>query len=185
MGVAGWGLGASGRHARKRSGEGSGTVPLWLDGGADPGGPPVASSAAAGGCGAAFDEPGVRRPVCEARPALDTTGAAAAGAAAAGVLLGSQRTPADGTDRVQPAVPLVRGDGLVRTGVESRGVQQEPAAAAEPGVGQSFFTRVKEQAAGLMSDEHFTVDGTLIEAWAGHKSFRPKQGPGSGSASGE
>ncbi len=50
---------------------------------------------------------------------------------------------------------------------------------------QSFFTRVKEQAAGLMSDEHFTVDGTLIEAWAGHKSFRPKQGPGSGSASGE
>ena len=28
--------------------------------------------------------------------------------------------------------------------------------------------------AGLLSDEHFTVDGTLIEAWAGQKSFRPK-----------
>jgi transposase len=28
--------------------------------------------------------------------------------------------------------------------------------------------------AGLMSDEHFTVDGTLIEAWASLKSFRPK-----------
>jgi transposase len=28
--------------------------------------------------------------------------------------------------------------------------------------------------AGLMSDEHFTVDGTLIEAWASVKSFRPK-----------
>ncbi len=26
----------------------------------------------------------------------------------------------------------------------------------------------------LMSDEHFTVDGTLIQAWAGHKSFTPK-----------
>ena len=26
-----------------------------------------------------------------------------------------------------------------------------------------------------MSDEHFTVDGTLIEAWASHKSFRPKR----------
>lgn len=50
---------------------------------------------------------------------------------------------------------------------------------------QSFFARVKEQAKGLMSDEHFTVDGTLIEAWAGHKSFRPKQGPGGGSAGGE
>ena len=28
----------------------------------------------------------------------------------------------------------------------------------------------------LMSDEHFTVDGTLIEAWASLKSFRPKDG---------
>jgi hypothetical protein len=39
---------------------------------------------------------------------------------------------------------------------------------------QKFFAHVKEQAAGLMSDEHFTVDGTLIEAWAGQKSFRRK-----------
>ena len=28
-----------------------------------------------------------------------------------------------------------------------------------------------------MSDEHFTVDGTLIEAWASQKSFQPKDGP--------
>ncbi|MGH7014845.1 MAG: IS5 family transposase [Stellaceae bacterium] len=28
----------------------------------------------------------------------------------------------------------------------------------------------------LLSDEHFSVDGTLIEAWASHKSFRPKDG---------
>jgi transposase len=35
-----------------------------------------------------------------------------------------------------------------------------------------FFARIKQQAAGLMSDDHFTVDGTLIEAWASHKSFR-------------
>ena len=28
-----------------------------------------------------------------------------------------------------------------------------------------------------MSDEHFTVDGTLIEAWASQKSFQPKEGP--------
>jgi transposase len=26
----------------------------------------------------------------------------------------------------------------------------------------------------LLSDEHFTVDGTLLEAWASHKSFKPK-----------
>jgi transposase len=30
----------------------------------------------------------------------------------------------------------------------------------------------------LLSDEHFTVDGTLIEAWASMKSFRPKDGRG-------
>jgi hypothetical protein len=30
------------------------------------------------------------------------------------------------------------------------------------------------RAAGLMSDDHFTVDGTLIEAWASLKSFEHK-----------
>jgi len=43
-------------------------------------------------------------------------------------------------------------------------------------VGRLFFDAVGRQAreAKLMSDEHFTVDGTLIEAWASLKSFRPK-----------
>jgi len=31
----------------------------------------------------------------------------------------------------------------------------------------------------LLSDDHFSVDGTLIEAWASMKSFRPKDGGGS------
>jgi transposase len=41
---------------------------------------------------------------------------------------------------------------------------------------QAFFTQVLEQARRkhLLSSEHFTVDGTLIEAWASLKSFRPK-----------
>jgi hypothetical protein len=30
----------------------------------------------------------------------------------------------------------------------------------------------------LLSSEHFSVDGTLLEAWASTKSFRPKDGPG-------
>lgn len=43
-------------------------------------------------------------------------------------------------------------------------------------VGRRFFDAVVRQAreANLMSDDHFTVDGTLIEAWASLKSFRPK-----------
>ena len=35
----------------------------------------------------------------------------------------------------------------------------------------------------LLSDEHFTVDGTLLEAWASQKSFQPKDGPPSSGAS--
>jgi transposase len=43
-------------------------------------------------------------------------------------------------------------------------------------VAQGFFTALLDQAGaqGLLSNEHFTVDGTLIEAWAGHKSFKRK-----------
>src|SRR4030095_7803027 len=66
----------------------------------------------------------------------------------------------------------------------------------EPGLDQSNFSRLRERLvgqdtariffdavvsearqAGLLSDEHFNVDGTLIEAWASQKSFKPKDGP--------
>src|SRR5258705_107707 len=36
----------------------------------------------------------------------------------------------------------------------------------------------QEQVKALLSDDHFAVDGTLIEAWASMKSFRPKDGSG-------
>jgi transposase len=54
-------------------------------------------------------------------------------------------------------------------------------------VADLFFTTVVELARhhGWVSDDHFSVDGTLIEAWASLKSFRPKdtdQGPGGGNA---
>lgn len=43
-------------------------------------------------------------------------------------------------------------------------------------IDRGFFERVIEKSLGkqLLSDEHLTVDGTLVEAWAGHKSFKPK-----------
>jgi transposase len=46
----------------------------------------------------------------------------------------------------------------------------------EGDIAQAFFLEVRAdaQAAHLLSDEHFTVDGTLLEAWASQKSFRPK-----------
>src|SRR5437773_6026790 len=50
----------------------------------------------------------------------------------------------------------------------------------ESDIAAAFFDAVVAQArtAGLLSDEHFTVDGTLLEAWASLKSFRRKdKGP--------
>ena len=43
---------------------------------------------------------------------------------------------------------------------------------------EAFFAEVMALAdrAGLLSKEHFSVDGTLIQAWASQKSFRPKDG---------
>lgn len=48
----------------------------------------------------------------------------------------------------------------------------------EGDIAEKFFAQVLEQAreADLLSDEHFSVDGTLIEAWAGQKSFQRKDG---------
>lgn len=49
-----------------------------------------------------------------------------------------------------------------------------------------LFNLVLEQAEqkGLLSGEHFSVDGTLIQAWAGHKSFVRKDGSDDGSDNG-
>ena len=53
----------------------------------------------------------------------------------------------------------------------------------EGDIARAFFERVLVHARQqrLLSDEHFTVDGTLIEAWAGQKSFK-KRGSGPGSS---
>jgi transposase len=48
-------------------------------------------------------------------------------------------------------------------------------------VAEAFFDQVLKQASAheLLSSEHFTVDGTLLEAWASQKSFQKKDGGGS------
>ena len=50
----------------------------------------------------------------------------------------------------------------------------------ESEIARLFFAKVVERARKkrFLSDEHFTVDGTLIEAWASMKSFQPKGGEG-------
>jgi transposase len=53
-------------------------------------------------------------------------------------------------------------------------------------IATKFFGAVLDDARveGLLSDEHFSVDGTLIQAWASPKSFRPKDGSGEPPAQG-
>src|ERR1700677_3413637 len=47
------------------------------------------------------------------------------------------------------------------------------------GISQQLLLAVVEQAraASLLSEEHFTVDGTLLQAWASRRSFAPKKDP--------
>jgi transposase len=53
-------------------------------------------------------------------------------------------------------------------------------------IARRFLEQIVAQARdhGLTSDEHFGVDGTLIEAWASQKSFKKKDDPGAGSGGG-
>lgn len=44
-------------------------------------------------------------------------------------------------------------------------------------ISQRFLQAVLQQGEALLSDEHFTVDGTLLEAWANRRSFAPKSDP--------
>jgi len=49
-------------------------------------------------------------------------------------------------------------------------------------IAEEFFAAVLElaRAKELLSDEHFTVDGTMVEGWASLKSFQPKEQSGRG-----
>jgi hypothetical protein len=63
-----------------------------------------------------------------------------------------------------------------RTGLGRHGVYENRERLLQADIADQFFGAVLEEARAvdLISDEHFSVDGTLIEAWAGQKSFRRK-----------
>ena len=68
--------------------------------------------------------------------------------------------------------------GLDEPSFDHRSFSRNRARLLEHDVAREFFARIvgHAQDLGLMSDDHFTVDGTLIEAWASLKSFKPKDG---------
>ena len=81
--------------------------------------------------------------------------------------------------------PLVPGHGSGGALVRSLEFFEEPCALDRHDIVKLFFAGAVKQARrqGLLYDEHFTVDGTLIQAWASFKSLKRKDGtpPKSGS----
>lgn len=77
---------------------------------------------------------------------------------------------------------LVRGPGHRRPSVESLRVQQKPRPADRVRRGHRIVQRHGRDGSheGAVSGEHFSVDGTLIQAWASHKSVRRKDGSDDG-----
>jgi len=98
--------------------------------------------------------------------------------APAGALQRAQRAAPHGAAGLQPAVSLVRGLAMDDP-IWTPRCSPKPGAAAPRRHRAAFFERVRAQAEqrGLLSDEHFTVDGTLIDAWASLKSFQRKDAP--------
>jgi transposase len=84
------------------------------------------------------------------------------------------RTAADGTARLQPAVPLVRGLNMDDAIWDVTVFTKNPERLLDGDIAEAFFQAVLQQARerNLLSDEHFTVDGTLLEAWASVNSYQ-------------
>jgi hypothetical protein len=77
---------------------------------------------------------------------------------------------------LQLPVSVVCGTQHRQPGLGRHGLHEEPGALAGGRGRTGLFQRGGRASGspGLLSNEHFTVDGTLIEAWAGHKSFKRK-----------
>ena len=73
------------------------------------------------------------------------------------------------------------GLGVDEAGWDATVFSQHRARPLEGAIAAGFFAAVVEQARaqGWLSDEHFTVGGTLVEAWASRKRFQRKDPPAS------
>ena len=107
----------------------------------------------------------LRSAVRQFRSAVDCAGEAAARPAAAGVVHDPQRAAVDGATRLQPVVSLVRRASAwtTRSGRRLR-LPRIAIVLLDGDIAAAFFEAVLIHAdtARLLSDDHFTVDGTLL-----------------------
>ena len=116
--------------------------------------------------------------LCADWAAVDAAGEAAPSDAVAGVLFDPVGTAADGAAGLRSPIPLVRRNRGRCCRVGPFGVLKEPRPKLEGNIAARFLAAVLDQprVKKLLSTDHFTVDGTLIEAWASSKSFKPRDG---------
>src|ERR1700730_17090378 len=124
---------------------------------------------------------GIREAVRQAGTAVDCSREIASRSAVAGVLCGALGAAVDGAARLQSAVSLVCRAVAGRRGVWDVTVftkNRERLIAGD--IAAQFMAAVlnQERVKTLLSDDHFSVDGTVIDGWASLKSFRPKDGSG-------
>src|SRR5581483_10062852 len=126
--------------------------------------------------GADVDLARLRSDVRRARAAIGPAGAAPRGVPADRALHDSQRAAALRAASVQWPLPVVSGPGPPHRALRRLDVREAQGALAAGRRGAALLRRRRAAGDGghLLSAEHFTVDGTLIEAWASLKSFRPK-----------
>ena len=134
----------------------------------------------AGGRGAEGDVARLSAAVLADRPAVDSAGEADPSFGAADAVHDPQRAAADGAARTSTsstagswAWEWTTGCGIRRC--TRRTVRGCCAARSTCASSTAVLEQAREK--GLLSEEHFTVDGTLIEAWASQKSFQPKDRP--------
>ena len=117
----------------------------------------------------------------ESRAAVDPARAAAEGLAADGAVHRAQRADVLRAARLQPVVPLVPRYGCGRAELRPFDLLAATGRGCWSTTWRASFSPAwsrRPASLQLLSDEHFTVDGTLIEAWASLKSFKRKdQGP--------
>jgi hypothetical protein len=109
---------------------------------------------------------------------VDRAGAPASRLAVASVLLGALRAAVDGANRLQSAVPLVRGAGIDDAVWDHSTFSKNRDRLLDADVAAKFLAAVLRhpRVKRFLSDDHFSVDGTLVEAWASLKNFRAKDG---------
>lgn len=104
-----------------------------------------------------------------------STGAAAQGDGADGAVRHPQRAAAARATAVQHAVSLVPGHEHGRGALRPLRLLGQPRFLEHDAAGKFFRQVVRfTKEAELMSDEHFSVDGTLMEAWASLKDLPPR-----------